>query len=114
MRKPSDSLWLDWWPFNNWSSWEEYADAVLPATFAMIQGLLQRCRPRYVFWYGKWYWETHRADLFPGADFVPIANGKIQMARGGHSTIALTPFFSYYGMTADLIDRMAREIEDTA
>ena len=114
LRKPSDSQWPDWWPFSKWSSWEAYAEEVLPKRFAMMQGLLQRGRPRYVFWYGKWYWETYRADLFPGADFVPIANGKIQMARGGHSTIVLTPFFSYYGMTADLIDRMARELEDTA
>ncbi len=110
LRKPSDSLWPEWRPFSKWASWDEYAKAVLPKRFAMIQRLLQRCCPRFIFWYGKWYWETYRGDLFPGAEFAPIAGGKIERAQVGESTVVLTPFFSYYSMTAGLIDRMAKEL----
>lgn len=108
--KPSDSRWPDWWPFSKWTSWARYAEAVLPERLTTLRNLMRECSPRFVFWYGKWYWQNYRTDLFPGVEFSPIADGNLEVARLSQSTIVLTPFFSYYRMTTTLIDRMAKEL----
>jgi hypothetical protein len=104
--KPSDRDWPDWWP---WSSWEEYAEKVVPHRIEMIRTLFDAHRPHFVFCYGKSYWPYHK-KVFPEADFRPIVAGKVQMAVLGTSRIVLTPFLAWFLTTHSLIDQMAAEL----
>jgi hypothetical protein len=106
--KPSYSEFPEWWPF---SSWETYAIGVLPHRIGMIRRLFEAHRPRFVFCYGKAYWTYHQ-KIFPGADFIPILAGKMQMAEVAGSKIVLTPFFAWFLMTNTLIDEMVNQMED--
>ena len=107
--KPSDTDFPDWWPF---TSWETYAEEVLPGRIDMMRRLFDVNRPRFIFCYGKWYWQYHR-KIFPDANFSPIVAGKMQMAALGPSRIVLTPFFAWFLMSNNLIDAMAKEVEAT-
>ncbi len=105
--KRSDGDFPSWWP---WSSWDEYAEEVLPRRVEMIRTLFEAHRPRFVFCYGKGYWQLHQ-KLFPEINFTPILAGKMQIAELGSSTIVLTPFFAWFLMTNKLIDKMAKKVE---
>jgi hypothetical protein len=105
--KPSDRYWPDWWP---WSSWDEYAEKVVPHRIEMIRTLFEAHHPPFVFCYGKSYWPYHK-KIFPEAHFRPIVAGKMEMATLGASTIVLTPFLAWFLTTHSLIDQMARQME---
>ena len=76
----------------------------------MIRTLFEAHRPRFVLCSGKGYWQFHQ-KLFPEVNFAPSLAGKMQIAELGSSTIVLTPFFAWFLMTNNLIDKMAKEMD---
>jgi hypothetical protein len=109
--KAGDSVWPDWWPFDNWDA---YAKAVLPTRIAMFRDLLRTNGPSFVFCYGKSYWSRFK-ELFSGEDFTLLPRGTFQVAHQGSTTVVLTPFFSpRTGMTISQIDLLATSLVNLA
>ncbi len=88
---------------------ELYLQEVLPARRDMLATLFRKYRPRYVFCYGKEMWGEF-ARLFD-TDFRPAVEERVKTAAIGNSTVVLTPFFRYYLVTTDMIDRIATAIQ---
>lgn len=100
------------WPYRQfWPGREQYRRQVFPDRFAMLRGLFEQHRPPFVFCYGKAYWQYLQNGVFHDVRFMPMCSGKLMVGTAGRSTIVLTPFFTYYAMTNDLIEAMARELE---
>jgi hypothetical protein len=98
------------WPYSVlWLTRAEYEREVRPKRIQVLRELHERHTPRYVFCYGKANWE-HYQKIFPG-DFEPVADGQAMLAQCRSSTVVLAPFFIYYAMTTELIDRIAAVIE---
>lgn len=84
---------------------ETYVKALLPKRQEMLRGLFLKYRPKYVFCYGKGMWEEF-SKVFE-VEFRAALDGYIKVASLGNSAIVLTPFFFYYLMTINTIDRVA-------
>jgi hypothetical protein len=96
-----------------WPSRDDYYRDVLPGRQDMLRGLFAAHRPRFVFCYGKSYW-TDFEEILPETEFDDALEGRVRLANLGRSTVFLTPFFSYYSMTSDLIDRLVGKLIEGA
>lgn len=88
--KPSDDSWPAFWP---WPNWDAYASEVIPQRLGLLASLLRVNAPRYVFCYGKGYWQRFK-ELFPEAEFEMLLDDRFEIAHATKTTVVLTPFFS--------------------
>ncbi|MEX0683238.1 MAG: hypothetical protein WD904_05985 [Dehalococcoidia bacterium] len=114
LRKARDDEWPHcWWPFDRWKDWTDYCDAVRPYRFDRLRRLLDKHRPEFLFWYGRWFGRKYRTEYFPELEsdvMRKIANGKAEVGVVGPTTVVLTPFFGFRSMPMRVIDEIASDL----
>lgn len=99
------------WPYQAlFTTREVYRAKVLPPRMEQLRALYDRSRPRYVFCYGKHYWEDFE-KVFDGANFVDLEPERVRLAHTYDGAIVLTHFFSRWFMTNHRVDYIACHLE---
>jgi hypothetical protein len=87
---------------------DEYERIEMPHRQKFIRTLFDQHQPRFVFCYGKGYWNQYEGIF--RTSFAPLLDGRLRIGRVAASSVVLTPFFFYFLMTKDVIEGLAREL----
>jgi hypothetical protein len=109
---PNTSAWPYSAPYDNREDYyKKYGTERMEAT----RDFADRYRPSFIFCHGKLirnrpYWEVLRA-LFP-ADYTPLLDGYMQVARFEFSTVILIPSFLAFDMKIHQLGKIVDALKE--
>jgi len=99
------------WPYQaTYPARDDYEADVRPGRIELLRSEFLASRPSYVVCYGKGNWR-HYEEIFNQFALRPEIEGRIRIAKHGHTTILLLPFFAFRYVTTALIEQIARSFD---